>query len=1037
MKKYKKISMILVLSLVVSLIPGIAFSSEKQQVFTRFGECKKIENGNCLQLVPAQSWKGGGIWSRNMLDLSSSFSLKFDFYMGEGRGVSGMPDHGDGADGISISFTQSLPVGDLEMGEGQSFYGEGAFGVEYDTWYNDSYDPFNDHIAIIKDSVSNHLQRKDYIDQELDDCKWHSTEVNYNNGILEVKLDGKSVAISDKGQLPEVKSAYLCIAAATGIGTNVHKIRNVQINGVKAILVEDVEEPISNYSAEQNGYPFVNGFEGFGYSSNYEIPIERYEEVFGASGKLLFNKLKKKDKEWSGNCYGMAVTSVLFEQKLLNINDFFPGAICANDCYSNVHEPWIGGDYASISSSSQLTCLIERYQILKKSNANLFIQNVPEDNLYWTIDDSGHYRHNLSGSYIGNLKNFFESVKFPIIVNMFWGKTGHSVIALPNQKNLEEVIDDKNSARWYRLQVYDPNTPYWNQNIKELSNLKPYYYNNRTDKNGAGYIDLNIESNLFRYVRGNGEVVGTKDGKSANILDKKSGKPDYICIEFTEFLPILANQSKAISILPGPNYNLDYQDVIQETTVLADGEEVAKIDRTGVLCFDEEVYDMPKVESEIVNGETSNEQMSNSGTLSLPAGHTYTVKCKDGYYILRGEDSMVTIQPDLAETSFEVNLKENQVAALSNADTTAGITLANVHDTDQFSAIELNVSLTKNATTELGLNDEDVLSIDGSRENTKLAASYMTEDDEKFISIPAQQEDLLNGLNVSTIANFSLSLDKNAIDLKKGESERINLKITPEPVITNEVIWTSQDPSIATVKNGLISGISAGTTKITASVLNKKVSCTVTVTASPTESGGGHTQSKQVLIESSAKGNGTITPAGNITIPKGSPKTFTITPDSGYEIADVLIDGKSVGAVSAYTFENVTSNHTISATFKKKEKENNKDFEAENLAKKIKAAKDVKVKASSSQGVNKKGKRYIKVKWTKKGAAVTGYQVYRSFKKKSSYKKFYTTKKKYYYNTKALKKGKRHYYKVRAYTVIGGKKYYSKWSNLAYRTVKK
>lgn len=1033
MKKYKHVSIILILSLVVSLFPVVAFTAEKQQVFTRFGECKKIENENCLQLVPARDWKGGGIWSRNMLDLSSPFSLAFDFYMGEGHGVSGMPEHGDGADGISISFTQSLPAGDLEMGEGQSFYGEGAFGVEYDTWYNDSYDPFNDHIAIIKDSVSNHLQRKDYIDQELDDCKWHSTEVNYNNGILEVKLDGKSVAISDKGQLPEVKSAYLCIAAATGIGTNVHKIRNVQINGVKAILVEDVEEPISNYSVEQNGYPFVNDFEGFEYPSNYEIPIERYEEVFGASGKLLFNKLTEEDKQWGGNCSGMATTSIFFSKNKLNLSDYFSNTINANDCYSEIHKNFLYGDYASLLADSELTMLIERYQLINRGGIFSKNNKLELSAKYWTTDLSGRYMHQEKGTYIAELMGKLEVAKEPTYISIQSKQGGHAVVALPNQ-SLEKLIDSNgNETGWYRLQIYDPNHPYWNQEHKQLNNLAPFHYNCRTSKNGIGYIDLNPSKNLFQY----DQTVGTKDGEHARIKDSKSGALEYIFLVNTNSLPILNKQSQSISILPGPNYSLDYQDVIQETTVLAEGEEVAKIDRTGVLCFDEEVYDMPKVESEIVNGESSNEQMSNSGTLSLPAGHTYTVKCKDGYYMLRGENSMVTIQPDLAETSFEVNLKENQVAALSNADTTAEITLANVHDTDQFSAIELNLPLTKNATTELGLNDKDVLSIDGSRENTKLTASYMTEDDEKFISIPAQQEDLLNGLNVSTIADFSLSLDKNAIDLKKGESERINLKITPEPVITNEAIWTSQDPSIATVKNGLISGISAGTTKITASVLNKKVSCTVTVTASPTESGGGHTQSKQVLIESSAKGNGTITPVGNITIPKGSSQTFTTTPDPGYEIADVLVDGKSVGAVSSYTFENVTSDHTISAMFKKKEKEDNKDPETEILAKKIKAAKAIKIKASSSQGTNKKGKRYIKVKWTKKGAAVTGYQVYRSLKKKSGFKKFYTTKKKYYYNTKALKKGKCYYYKVRSYTVIGGKKYYSKWSNLAYRTVKK
>ena len=43
--------------------------------------------------------------------------------------------------------------------------------------------------------------------------------------------------------------------------------------------------------------------------------------------------------------------------------------------------------------------------------------------------------------------------------------------------------------------------------------------------------------------------------------------------------------------------------------------------------------------------------------------------------------------------------------------------------------------------------------------------------------------------------------------------------------------------------------------------------------------------------------------------------SFTITPDSGYEIADVLVDGTSVGAVSSYTFDKVTADHTIEVSF--------------------------------------------------------------------------------------------------------------------------
>ena len=47
----------------------------------------------------------------------------------------------------------------------------------------------------------------------------------------------------------------------------------------------------------------------------------------------------------------------------------------------------------------------------------------------------------------------------------------------------------------------------------------------------------------------------------------------------------------------------------------------------------------------------------------------------------------------------------------------------------------------------------------------------------------------------------------------------------------------------------------------------------------------------------------------------GSSQAFTITPDTNYHVADILVDGTSVGAVTTYTFSNVTSDHTISATF--------------------------------------------------------------------------------------------------------------------------
>jgi hypothetical protein len=68
-------------------------------------------------------------------------------------------------------------------------------------------------------------------------------------------------------------------------------------------------------------------------------------------------------------------------------------------------------------------------------------------------------------------------------------------------------------------------------------------------------------------------------------------------------------------------------------------------------------------------------------------------------------------------------------------------------------------------------------------------------------------------------------------------------------------------------------------------------------------------------ITASAGSNGTISPAGGTTVAANGSQSYTITPNTGYQIASVLVDGASVGAVSSYTFSAVNANHTISATF--------------------------------------------------------------------------------------------------------------------------
>ncbi|HEY6866003.1 MAG TPA: LamG domain-containing protein, partial [Candidatus Eisenbacteria bacterium] len=68
-------------------------------------------------------------------------------------------------------------------------------------------------------------------------------------------------------------------------------------------------------------------------------------------------------------------------------------------------------------------------------------------------------------------------------------------------------------------------------------------------------------------------------------------------------------------------------------------------------------------------------------------------------------------------------------------------------------------------------------------------------------------------------------------------------------------------------------------------------------------------------IAASAGPGGSIGPAGAVTVAHGASQAFTIAPNAGFHVLDVVVDGGSVGAVTTYTFNSVTRSHTIAATF--------------------------------------------------------------------------------------------------------------------------
>lgn len=133
------------------------------------------------------------------------------------------------------------------------------------------------------------------------------------------------------------------------------------------------------------------------------------------------------------------------------------------------------------------------------------------------------------------------------------------------------------------------------------------------------------------------------------------------------------------------------------------------------------------------------------------------------------------------------------------------------------------------------------------------------------------------------------------------------------------VVTLTATPAIGSIFAGWSGGGCSGTG-----------TCTVTMNASTSITATFNSSAVTYDITATSLGSGTIMALNNpnvslgtsgtttvsiVNVTKGDNQQFSITPNTGYKVSDVKVDGTSIGAVSSYIFSNITSNHTISATF--------------------------------------------------------------------------------------------------------------------------
>lgn len=198
----------------------------------------------------------------------------------------------------------------------------------------------------------------------------------------------------------------------------------------------------------------------------------------------------------------------------------------------------------------------------------------------------------------------------------------------------------------------------------------------------------------------------------------------------------------------------------------------------------------------------------------------------------------------------------------------------------------------------------------------------------------------------------------------------------------------------------------------------------------PVPGGGGFAPS------GGAAGPAEITPTGEIQKPTITANNGTVvatskdgtavtfTPDAGYIIMDVIVNGKSVGAFASVT--NLKTGDIVECI-------------TQNKAGMQALMNNYALTARSKNVTMKNGKSAIRISWFDRNGDkmdFDGVEIQRSTKRYSGFKKMFDSNRNKYYNTN-IKTGTKYYYRVRGYVLFNGEKVYTDWSLKAFRAVGK
>ncbi|MDG5787155.1 hypothetical protein QA612_06595 [Evansella sp. AB-P1] len=172
-----------------------------------------LDDGTLI-LTDSENWQWGRAWYSQQT--KPPFKVNFRFKIGEGTG----------ADGFTFMFLKQRESSS-ERGGGLGFGNGQGYAIEFDT-YRNSHDPGKEHIALIKDTVENHLT---YVETPfIRDNQWHDVEIRVTSVSVDVIVNGEQT-LHYAGELDTTYSA-IGFSASTGAQNDKHMISDFSIENV-------------------------------------------------------------------------------------------------------------------------------------------------------------------------------------------------------------------------------------------------------------------------------------------------------------------------------------------------------------------------------------------------------------------------------------------------------------------------------------------------------------------------------------------------------------------------------------------------------------------------------------------------------------------------------------------------------------------------------------------------------------------------------------------------------------------------------------